>query len=339
MQLGFMTPGDRVMSSENDAVATKRRGVSPYLKVPYAILIAVVAFVLMAVCEAAGITLWPVPFAMAGAAGYAFFNGEWAFPGLSNSGTKKTFGVLAPVMLLMGLIVSSGAQDQEDARKIVALAKGNPAESQRLLAVADDGVLTSVRALDPALAEAEEERRESLRAQQKNLRDQKLASEARAKEKANASKIQLVEKRLRETRENDTTARIAAYRELIELAPGNAEYAQKLEAAEAMLAKQVRMKSHPEEFLELDVTWSKGGFGAIMLLRGTIKNNSLVDLKDFKVRCEHSGPSGTVMDSNTRVVYERVNAGQTKRIGEVNMGFIDPQAATTSCEITNAELA
>ena len=139
------------MLQEDNSSSVKPRGVNKYLKWPYAILIALVAFTLMAIFDAAGATFWPVPIAMAGVAGYAFYRVNWAFPGLSNSGTKKTFGVLTPVMLLIGLSVASSANNSEKAQRIVELAKSDPSESRRLLAAADDAVLSNLKTLAPSL--------------------------------------------------------------------------------------------------------------------------------------------------------------------------------------------
>lgn len=57
--------------------------------------------------------------------------------------------------------------------------------------------------------------------------------------------------------------------------------------------------------------------------------------KDFEITCDHSGPSGTVMDHNTRTIYELVPAKSAKSIRNFNMGFINSQATRSSCRITD----
>jgi hypothetical protein len=102
-------------------------------------------------------------------------------------------------------------------------------------------------------------------------------------------------------------------------------------------AKRERMREEPEQFVELqNINWSKDF--SIMELSVTIKNNSEYTLKDFVIDCEHSGPSGTVMDSNRREIFEIVEAGKSKRIRNFNMGFINSQSTSTACIIKRAKL-
>lgn len=109
------------------------------------------------------------------------------------------------------------------------------------------------------------------------------------------------------------------------------------QAQEEAAARRERMRDDPEEFVELEnINWSQNF--SVMKLSVTIKNNSEFDLKDFVIDCEHSGPSGTVMDSNRREIFEIVEAGKERRIRDFNMGFINSQATTTACIVTRARL-
>jgi hypothetical protein len=102
-------------------------------------------------------------------------------------------------------------------------------------------------------------------------------------------------------------------------------------------AKRAEMRDEPEKFVDLEnMKWSKDF--SMMELSVTIKNNSEFALKDFAIDCEHSGPSGTVMDSNRREIFEIVEAGKSKRIKNFNMGFINSQAVSTACVITRAKI-
>lgn len=102
-------------------------------------------------------------------------------------------------------------------------------------------------------------------------------------------------------------------------------------------AMHERMREYPEEFVELqDLNWSADF--SIMELSLTLKNNSEFALKDFVIECEHSAPSGTVIDRNRREIFEVVEAGKSKRILNFNMGFIHSQAKSTACSITRAKL-
>jgi hypothetical protein len=87
--------------------------------------------------------------------------------------------------------------------------------------------------------------------------------------------------------------------------------------------------------VKLNFRWSKGAFGNVMLADFTIKNPTQYRFKDFEIKCTHSAASGTVIDSNTRTVYEIVEPKSTKVIRQMNMGFIHSQAAQSGCQITD----
>jgi hypothetical protein len=87
--------------------------------------------------------------------------------------------------------------------------------------------------------------------------------------------------------------------------------------------------------VKLDFKWHKDGFGNIMIADFTLKNPTEYRFKDFEIKCTHSAPSGTVIDSNTRTIYETVEPESTKVVKEMNMGFINSQASRSGCEITD----
>ncbi len=73
--------------------------------------------------------------------------------------------------------------------------------------------------------------------------------------------------------------------------------------------------------------------GSIMEATFVVTNTSPYDVKDLKIECVHSAPSGTQIDSNTRTVYEIIKAGETRAFTNVNMGFIHSQVASSSARI------
>jgi hypothetical protein len=89
----------------------------------------------------------------------------------------------------------------------------------------------------------------------------------------------------------------------------------------------------------LKFSWSKEGFGNVMMANFTVRNNSPYDIKDLEIQCEHSAPSGTVIDSNTRTIYEIVKANSTRTFQGVSMGFIASQVAESGCHIVSLNLA
>ena len=86
---------------------------------------------------------------------------------------------------------------------------------------------------------------------------------------------------------------------------------------------------------KLDFSWSKGGFDSFMMADFTITNPTQYRFKDVEIKCTHFAPSGTEIDSNTRTIYETFEPLSTKKIWQMNMGFIHSQAASSGCKITN----
>lgn len=87
--------------------------------------------------------------------------------------------------------------------------------------------------------------------------------------------------------------------------------------------------------IKLDFTWRKGGFETAMIADFVITNPSPWRVKDLEVTCDHFGPSGTKINSNVKTIYEIVEPKGTKRVNQINMGFIRSQATQSSCTVTN----
>jgi len=105
-------------------------------------------------------------------------------------------------------------------------------------------------------------------------------------------------------------------------------------AAPALSPKQKALSNVKLE----DWDWKKGGFDSVMMLNAKIKNDGDRDVKDIQIECIHSSNSGTRIDSNKKVVYELVKAGQTVTIKNFSMGFIHNQATSTSCLVRDLVL-
>jgi hypothetical protein len=92
-------------------------------------------------------------------------------------------------------------------------------------------------------------------------------------------------------------------------------------------------KSATAPLITLKYSWSKGGFDSVMLADFSIKNASSRSIKDVEIKCRHFAASGTQIDSNTRTIYELIKPNSTKRIPNMNMGFIHSQAKSSSCAV------
>lgn len=82
----------------------------------------------------------------------------------------------------------------------------------------------------------------------------------------------------------------------------------------------------------------KGGFGNILMADFKIKNGSNYSIKDIEITCKSYANSGTEIDSNNRVIYEIINQGASRQFSNFNMGFIQTQATSSKCEITNFQI-
>lgn len=159
----------------------------------------------------------------------------------------------------------------------------------------------------------------------------------KALEERNKDEIAAILTRVRKLPAADIEGNERAYAELVRLAPGNATYSEKLSHYRGLKALAATYEENPERALEITkFSWEKGGFGSVQLVHFTVKNNAPFPIRDFELTCTHQGPSGTDMDKNVRTVYELVPANGSKRVGEVNMGLIHSQAASSRCEITDA---
>lgn len=88
----------------------------------------------------------------------------------------------------------------------------------------------------------------------------------------------------------------------------------------------------------INYEWSKTGFGSVMEVDFTITNASKYQIKDIEISCSDFAKSGTLIDKNERVIFDVINAGQTKKFPRFNMGFIHDQTEKVSCSITDLKI-
>jgi hypothetical protein len=83
------------------------------------------------------------------------------------------------------------------------------------------------------------------------------------------------------------------------------------------------------------LSWHKDGFGTVMMASFVVHNDNRVSLKDIEVTCSSTGPSGSIIDANTRTVYEVVRDRSYLQVDKLNMGFIRTEATGTKCRVTD----
>lgn len=166
------------------------------------------------------------------------------------------------------------------------------------------------------------------------------AEQGKAMEKKNAAKIAQFIADVETLDKRDYEGRLTFWQQITAFAPLNAEYAQKRKELEQQVAELDHLKANPELGMEVEkVVWRKEGFGNVMVIDITLRNDSLSHLKDFQITCESNGPSGTMIDRNSRVLYEMVEARKTRTFRKINMGFINRQASGTQCGVDEASVA
>lgn len=110
---------------------------------------------------------------------------------------------------------------------------------------------------------------------------------------------------------------------------------EKTAAADPVQVKAARAKRDAiEKFVIKNFAWSKSEFG-VMTASFIFENKNDFDVKDVEVQCQHSAPSGTRIDSNTRTIYEVFRARSQRTIKSFNMGFIHSQVSQTGCGVAN----
>ena len=83
------------------------------------------------------------------------------------------------------------------------------------------------------------------------------------------------------------------------------------------------------------ISMDKTGFGNVLEVTMRITNRNRYAIKDVTVRCEHAARSGSVIDYNSRTVYEKIGPSENTIVQNFNMGFINTQATKSACEVTD----
>jgi hypothetical protein len=106
-------------------------------------------------------------------------------------------------------------------------------------------------------------------------------------------------------------------------------------AVQATGSPAVRADRAPDGVRLTDIAWTRDGFGTVMMLNFTIRNDRDDAVKDVTIKCVHTARSGTKIDSNTRTIYERVPAHSSLSRNQFNMGFFHDQTFESSCKVTD----
>jgi hypothetical protein len=260
---------------------------------------------------------------------------------ISNRATAVALILVAGI----GIVGSNDMMKKDEAAQLAAL---RSSDTKAYLAavkgkIDDTSYLAELKSLDAAAYQTELDRRVAAEKVEQELKMEALQRTlANLKGKIPAASTLPVNEQL------------ALYTQLVDLDPKSDAYKRERDRLKAIVkaqedknlkaqAEKLRIENaieNPEKFLEITKwSWSKGGFGAIMIATFTIKNTSPFDIKDITIHCTDSAPSGTVIDSNDHTIYDLVKANSTKTFREVNMGLIHSQASSSGCHVVSATLS
>jgi hypothetical protein len=82
-------------------------------------------------------------------------------------------------------------------------------------------------------------------------------------------------------------------------------------------------------------SWDRSGFDTIMMLNFSVRNDHDYAVKDIVIRCTHRAKSGTMIDENTRTLYQQIPAHGSVSQYNFNMGFIHSQVDRSTCKVTS----
>ena len=163
-----------------------------------------------------------------------------------------------------------------------------------------------------------------------------------------------------ETRERETLAEENRKLEAVEqaknaviqrrhdsLMKANPDYADSVNRADALRRDSIATKkrtdsiaaferdriTNPENHVEVDMDWRKGGFDAVALAEFTIVNKSLSTLENPRVKVRFSSGNGTPISTREIDVYVTVKPGKRVRSKEINLGFVNAQVERAGCEL------
>lgn len=81
--------------------------------------------------------------------------------------------------------------------------------------------------------------------------------------------------------------------------------------------------------------WEAGGFGSVMVMDLTIKNNNPYPVKDFTISCRLSAQSGTNVGTVEKKLLKRIEANGEILEKRFNVGFMNSQAEKAGCYISD----
>lgn len=81
-------------------------------------------------------------------------------------------------------------------------------------------------------------------------------------------------------------------------------------------------------------TWHKEGFDNVLVASFTINNANAFPVKDIEISCDEIAPSGTILGTTSRTIFNVIDPHGSKTVIAFDMGFIHPQTKGTRCLVS-----
>ncbi len=93
---------------------------------------------------------------------------------------------------------------------------------------------------------------------------------------------------------------------------------------------------NPENHIDVDMDWRKGGFGTVALADFKIANKSLKTCKNPIILVTFYSENGTPISEKTQQVFLTVSPGKKRKSEEVNFGFVNSQVRRAGAKLISA---
>jgi hypothetical protein len=94
--------------------------------------------------------------------------------------------------------------------------------------------------------------------------------------------------------------------------------------------------TNPENHVEIDMNWHKGGFGSVALAEFTVKNMSAKTMENPVVKVSFYSDNTTLINETKCTVYVTVPPGKKVRSKEINLGFVQQQVGRAGSKLISA---
>ena len=105
-----------------------------------------------------------------------------------------------------------------------------------------------------------------------------------------------------------------------------------------VIPESMRARIDARKQISVEKMKPKRSNGNLIEITAVLKNSGSVDVKDVDITCTYMGGSGTVIDKNTKTVYDIVPAGKSINVRGLVMGIVHDQTNSMDCSVSDLKL-